>query len=64
MLKWLVLATVGWWIGRALLDGLRRAAHRPPPPRRRFDAFTLVAILIVVLWSLPLVLPFVRDLLD
>jgi len=52
------------WIGRSLLDGLRRAANRPPPPRRRFDTFTLIAIAILVLWALPIVVPLVRDLLE
>ncbi len=63
MLKWLVLATVAGWVGRALLDALRRAANRPPPPRR-FDLFTVLAIVVVVLWLLPFVLPFVRDMLE
>ena len=64
MLRWLVLGTVVLWIGRSLLDGIRRAANRPPPPRRRFDTFTLIAIAILVLWALPIVVPLVRDLLE
>lgn len=64
MLRWIVLGTVIWWIGRMLLDGLRRAANRPPPPRRRFDAFTLIAIGILLLWALPIVIPLVRDMLE
>ncbi len=62
MLKWIVLATVLGWVGRALLDGVRRAVNRPPPPRR-FDVFTVLAIVVVVLWLLPFVVPFVRDML-
>ena len=31
MLRWIVLGTVVWWIGRTALDGLRRAANRPRP---------------------------------
>ena len=56
MLRWIVLGTV--------LDGLRRAANRPPPPRRRFDTFTLIAIAVVLLWALPIVVPLIRDLLQ
>ena len=47
------------WVGRLLLDNVRRAVNRPPPPRR-FDAFTVLAIVVVVLWLLPFVLPFFR----
>ncbi|MCY3842322.1 MAG: hypothetical protein OXH69_02140 [Acidobacteria bacterium] len=64
MLRWIVLGTVVWWIGRTALDGLRRAANRPPPPRRRFDTFTLIAIAVVLLWALPIVVPLIRDLLQ
>lgn len=63
MLKWIVVATVLGWVGRALLDAARRAVNRPPPPRR-FDVFTVLAIVVVVLWLLPFVVPFVRDLLE
>ena len=51
------------WVGRALLDGVRRAVNRPPPPRR-FDVFIVLAIVVVVLWLLPFVVPFVRDMLE
>lgn len=64
MLRWLVLGTVVWWIGRTVLDALRRAANRPPPPRPRFDAFTLIAIAVLLLWALPIVVPLIRDLLE
>ena len=64
MLRWIVLGTVVWWIGRMALDGLRRAANRPPPPRRRFDAFTLIAIAVLLLWALPIVVPLIRDMLE
>ena len=64
MLRWIVAGTVVWWIGRTLLDALRRAANQPPPPRRRFDAFTLIAIGILLLWALPIVVPLVRDMLE
>ena len=63
MLKWIVLATVLGWVGRRLLDQVRRAVNRPPPPRR-FDVFTVLAIVVVVLWLLPFVLPFVRDMVE
>ncbi len=64
MLRWIVLGTVVWWIGRTALDALRRAANRPPPPRRRFDAFTLIAIAVLLLWALPIVVPLIRDMLE
>ena len=63
MLRWIVLATVLGWVGRALLDAARRAVNRPPPPPRRFDVFTVLAVVVVVLWLLAFV-PFVRDLLE
>ncbi len=63
MLKWIVLATVLGWVGRRLLDHVRRAVNRPPPPRR-FDAFTVLAIVVVLLWLLPFVLPFFRDMVE
>ena len=60
MLKWIVLATVLGWVGRLMLDRVRVAVNRPPPPRR-FDVFTVLAIVVVLLWLLPFVLPFFRN---
>ena len=63
LLKWIVLATVpGGWAGRCSTACVGPSTGPPPP--RRFDVFTVLAIVVVVLWLLPFVVPFVRDMLE
>ena len=64
MLRWIVRGTFVWCIGRRARDGLRRASNRPRRARRRFDAFTLIAIAVLLLWALPIVVPLIRDMLE